>query len=126
MSRSSSRREPTESRIERSAAVPIENRPARSPISPAMGASRIGGLRPSQPGEADWSALTQFTSRKSRATCRIASRMPTVSTATMTPLRKGFAMKAASVARQTTAVTKPARIRNRIIRQRKIWGEESF
>ena len=92
MSRDSSRRLAIESSIERIELVDsamVEERDS----SAFIGASSTGSV-PSEPARNE---LTQRTSRNSRTTCVKASRMPTISTPTIRPLRPGLVKKACDI-----------------------------
>ena len=89
MSRLSSRRVASESRMERSELVDSAMEEERD-RSAFIGASSTG-LPASVPARKE---LTQRTSRKRRITCAKASRMPTTSTPTIRPFRPGLALKA--------------------------------
>ena len=92
MSRLSSRRVAIESRIERIEVVEMTEEEAR-PSSAFIGASSTGSVA-SEPARKE---LTQRTSRNSRTTWVKASRMPTISTPKIRPLRPGLVLKAVEI-----------------------------
>ena len=85
--------------MERIVWVEIAMRPMRSPSSVAIGASRTGGRSTSMPGSATRKVLTQRISGNRRKIWRKARPMPMTSTAMMTPLSPGLAVKAVMTCR---------------------------
>src|SRR5688500_14055368 len=126
MSRASSRRVAMESIKPRMVVGEIAVRPARSPRMVAIGASSTGGRATARPGSARRKPFTHLTSGNRRITWRNESRMPITSTAMISALRPGLAMKATTICLCSTTTIRPHRIRNTIIRTRKIRGEDNL
>ena len=92
------------------------------PIIAFIGASSTGSVV-SEPARKEF---TQRTSRNSRPTCTKASRMPTTSTPTISPLRPGLETKAVEICRVRMMAMKATMARKTTMVSTKTCGLESL